>query len=457
MEHLPDWIALVEEARAGDGSARSALLSRFEPLVRSTARRLVHVDRIDDVVQESYAAALQKLPELHTAAAFPSWLRLIVRKQASRQRADSTEVTLDAVVEPAAPGADPADHLARSEVSAVVRLALTSARHQDRRLLELRYLVGWTNDELAELLGVSSGAVRKRLHDARRRLRPQLEHLNPKEQPMTDYRNYLGAVHDADLDVPAAAPLRAPADEPTVTGLKVIDTMSPIRRGGTIEMTGPAGTGHVVVTLELLYRLGRTEHDVACIGVGRAGAAIGSQPDLAHIVTEPGIPGPNAAILATGPDEAGRAFEAGSRLAAGLAAEGLDVILAIDRPTLEQLDPAVLTASAGLTPEGSVTLVALNTVDRTADTPEAIGLDTTLVFSLEHLALGIFPAIDGARSTSVMGTSDAARAAKKRLADAASLRGWFNQPMYVAQDHTGEDGTWIEPDVVEAELATLSR
>ena len=355
------------------------------------------------------------------------------------------------------PGADPAEQVTRGEVGSIVRLALATAREQDRRLLELRYLAGWTNEEVADLLSISAGAVRKRLHDARHRLRAHLEHLNPKEQMMSDYRSYLGAAHDARIDVPVAPTLRPPADGATVTGLKVIDALAPVRRGGTIEMVGPAGTGHVVITLELLYRLGRTEHDVACIGVGRAGAAIGSQPDLAHIVTEPGMPGPNAVILSASPDETAKAFEARARLAAGLAGEGLDVILAVDRLTLEQLDRAALTACAGLAAQGSVTVVAFNTFDRTSDATEPMGLDTTLVFSLEHLALGIFPAIDGARSTSTLDVSNTARAAKRRLAEAASLRAWFSQPMYVVEDHTGEDGTWLEPDAVEAELRTLAR
>lgn len=457
MKTAPDWAALVEAARAGDVVAQGELLTRFDPLARSIARRLVDRERVDDVVQESYAAAIAALPDLRTPEAFPAWLRLIVRKKAHRLRSSANEVALDAVAAPAIPGADPADYVERKEVVALVRLALASARDDDRRLLELRHIAGWTNDELAHLLGVSPGAIRKRLHDARRRLRPQLEHLNLKEHAVTDYRSYLDNIHDASVDVPAAPRLRPPAAEPTVTGLKVIDTMAPIRRGGTIEMVGPAGTGHVVVVFELLYRLGRTEHNVACIGVGRAKAAIGSQPDLAHIVTESGIPGPNAAILTGDAAATAQAFEAGSRLAAGLAAQGLDVILAVDRPSLEQLDPATLTASAGLATEGSVTVVALNTVDRCADTPVPMGMDTTLVFSLEHLTLGIFPAIDGARSTSTLDVSDSARAAKQRLANAASLRAWFSQPLYVAQDYTGEDGTWIEPDTVETELAAFTR
>lgn len=444
-------------AREGDRVAESELLTRFEPLVRSLAQRLVADALVDDVVQETYLAASAALPRLRTPEAFPAWLRLIVRKQASRLRPRAAEVSLQASAEQDAPGADPAEHAERNDVIAIVRSALAAASDRDRRLLELRHVAGWSIEQIAELLAISPGAVRKRLHDARRRLRPVLAHLNPKEQAVTNYRAYLGAVHTADLDVPTGAPsLQAPDPNPTTTGLKVIDTMAPVRRGGTIEMTGPAGTGQVVVLFELLYRLGRTEDGTACVAVGRSGAAIGSQPDLSHIVTEAGIPGPNAAILVDTPADTERAFQAAARLAAGLAHEGLDVILAVDQPSLRQLTTAQVAASAGLGPDGSVTVVALNIHDRGANATAPLGLDTTLVFSVEHLALGIFPAVDGVRSSSTLDLTDTARTAKNQLANAADLRNWFNQPLYVAQDFTGDDGTWCEPADAEAELSALT-
>lgn len=272
---------------------------------------------------------------------------------------------------------------------------------------------------------------------------------------MTDHRSFLGLVHRPDIAVPVAAGLGAAGPDPTVTGLKVVDTMAPIRRGGTIEMVGPAGTGHLVVTLELLYRLGRTEHGTACVGVGRSGAAIGSQPDLGCLVDEDGIPGPNAVILAAGDGDSRRAFEAGTRLAAGLATTGLDVVLAVDRPTLGALAPSDLVSAGGLASEGSVTVVALNTLDRGEPEPDPIGLDATLVFSVEHLALGVFPAIDGSRSTSSLAITPAARDAKERLTNAAALRTLFDQPMFVAKPHTGVDGTWCEPADTESELSSL--
>lgn len=462
VQEPPDWIALVEAACAGDQQARASVLARFTPLVRATASRLIDVDRVDDVVQESLAAALRSLPDLRTPAAFPSWLRLIVRKQASRLRGYDIDVALNDVAltdldRVDGYETDPADQVEHRDLAAVVRVALGAVSDQDRRLLELRYLAGWTNDELAELLGVTNGTIRKRLHDARRRLRPHIEHLNPKDHAMTDYRSYLNAVHDASVAVPAASPLRPAGPAPTVTGLKVIDAMAPIRRGGTIEMVGPAGTGHLVLALELVYRIGRTEHDVACVAIGRAGAAIGSQPHLGHVVTEEGMPGPCAAILTTTAAETADAFASGAQLAAGLAAAGLDVVLVVDEPSLQQLDPRALADAAGLADEGSVTVIALRALDRAVGTPPPIGLDATLVFSIEQFALGIFPAVDPTLSTSIFDITAAGQAARQRLIDAWTLRAWFNQPLFIAQDYTGDGGTWLEPDIIQAELAELTR
>jgi RNA polymerase sigma-70 factor, ECF subfamily len=165
-----DWIDLVVSARAGDAVAAGELLRRFEPLVRAPASRLIDGGDVDDVVQSSLVVALERLTMLRTPAAFPSWLRLIVRKQASLQRGRPAPTPMTSVERPAPDGRDPANVAQARAVTDAVHLALGELGDDDRRLLELRYLAGWSNTELARLLDVSDGALRKRLHDARQRL-----------------------------------------------------------------------------------------------------------------------------------------------------------------------------------------------------------------------------------------------------------------------------------------------
>ncbi len=73
------------------------------------------------------------------------------------------------------------------------------------------------------------------LSDPDRRLRPALSHLHePKEHLMSELHRYLDNVHNAgDIDIANHQPLGRP--EPfvaTPTGLKIIDTMAPVVRGG---------------------------------------------------------------------------------------------------------------------------------------------------------------------------------------------------------------------------------
>jgi RNA polymerase sigma-70 factor (ECF subfamily) len=453
VQGTPDWVDEVIAAGAGDLEARATLVRRFTPLVRSTARRLTDADAIDDVAQQSFEAALRALPGLRTPEAFPSWLRLIVRREASRLRDARTSPINDDDHVDNTSCSDPSRAAEVAELAAVVRVALGQVSDQDRRLLELRYLAGWTNDELAVALDLSPGALRKRLHDARRRLRPHLEHLNPKETTVTtDYRQYLGSVHDAGVKVPEPPPLGPTTGGRTVTGLKVIDAMAPLRRGGCVEIVGPLGTGHLVLVLELLYRLGRTERDVACVATGRLGAEV----DLRILVTETGIPGPNVAVLADGHAEITAAFDASARLASGLAAAGHDVALVVDQSAIDHLDRSRIVAAAGLAAEGSVTVVAVRARDRGKADPASLGFETRLVLSIEQFALGIFPAIDPLASSSELQGADAGADVRRRLADAAELREWFGQPMFLAEDYTGEKGIWVEPATSERELARLT-
>lgn len=384
-----EWTEVVDRARAGDIDAQGSLLTQFAPLVRATASRLVAPDEVDDVVQETFAVALVQLANLRTVEAFPAWLRLIVRKQAHRHRRARIQSDHLGAIHSVEHSDDPAVTAAKNDIASLVRIALGTASDVDRRLLELRYLAGWSNSELATQLGISTGAVRKRLHDARKRLRPELEHLNPKDTPMNHLDRHLGGHR--------------------------------LRRCRSLRCT---------------HRI-----------------PVRSRPSRDRA----GTPAATAAILYSEPDDAHRSVHAGSRLAAGLAAAGRDVVLLIDGATLDHLDPSVLQTHAGMAEGGSVTLVALRPVARGDDPPAPLGLDTTLVFSIEQFALGIFPAIDPAVSTSALPGPGVAAALRDQLERAAKVRSWFHQDLFVAADFTGREGTWVEPDAADEELRALIR
>ena len=65
-------------------------------------------------------------------------------------------------------GIDPEVHVGVADLSACVRRAVDALPHGQRRAVLLFYLSGLSYKETANLLGIEVGAVRTRLHKARK-------------------------------------------------------------------------------------------------------------------------------------------------------------------------------------------------------------------------------------------------------------------------------------------------
>ena len=174
-------IELVERSRAGDKRAFEALIGMYWRRAEAVAAAVVNGDQhaIDDVVQESFIRAYDKLESLSDDARFGPWLLRIVRNQAVtwlRRHAKVSHYQLDQV---------DASQQEQSEVDEadadpwVVALpqALAALRPADREMLTLKYQAGLDYQQISESLGISLAAVEKRLYRARRRLEQQLSQI----------------------------------------------------------------------------------------------------------------------------------------------------------------------------------------------------------------------------------------------------------------------------------------
>ena len=114
----------------------------------------------EDIAQESFLAAVRNLDRFDRRRPFGPWLHRIVVNRAidwSRARALRREVTGVAAPEPEAPvreSGGQAEELAAG-------LAELGAEH--RAVIVLRYLLGYTPGEIAELLDLPRGTVNSRL------------------------------------------------------------------------------------------------------------------------------------------------------------------------------------------------------------------------------------------------------------------------------------------------------
>jgi RNA polymerase sigma factor (sigma-70 family) len=165
----------VDRLRAGDLAAFDALYRKYLPLVGRVIRDNVHnpADE-DDVVQDVFIRAVERLGSLREPERFRPWLLAIARNAAiDHRRARRTVVSLDAesldAVGPAALLDD--DPVELAELAASVRGLVAGLSARDATAITLVTQLGFGPREVATALGVSVSAAKVLLHRARRRLR----------------------------------------------------------------------------------------------------------------------------------------------------------------------------------------------------------------------------------------------------------------------------------------------
>lgn len=178
--------ALVRAARAGDRDAFGRLVRRHLEAAHGAALAVVR-DAADaeDVCQDAFVAAIERLDDCRPEEKFRGWLLVIVRNRAldllRRQHVRRAE-SLDAEPQSRSPEVaalatrEPAPDVAaeRADARAQLAAALETLTDTRREVLLLHDVEGWTHREIAAHLGLAEGTVRAHLFWARRALRDRL-------------------------------------------------------------------------------------------------------------------------------------------------------------------------------------------------------------------------------------------------------------------------------------------
>lgn len=150
-----DGWELVERAREGDRDAFGELFRRHHAAVFRVARSRVPHTLAEDVAAETFARAWVALPRYkRTGAPFVAWLYAIARNVAAdalrrASRTDSHGELDDRAHDP---------WTGHAEAQALAD-ALATLPEEQRQVIELKYLLGLTNDEVGAALGKKPGAV----------------------------------------------------------------------------------------------------------------------------------------------------------------------------------------------------------------------------------------------------------------------------------------------------------
>jgi uncharacterized protein len=172
---------LVAAALGGDPAAFAALVERNRDRIEAVVERMVGGEA-EDVVQEALLRAYLGLSQLRDPARVDAWLcGIAVNLAKMRLRRRVLERRL--VVEPGL-----GEGFEEREMLDLVRDAVDVLPAGQRDVVLMHYIDGLSCDEIAALLGSSPGAVRVRLHRARRQLREQLAAFAPSPTTKEEIR-----------------------------------------------------------------------------------------------------------------------------------------------------------------------------------------------------------------------------------------------------------------------------
>ena len=181
-----DDVQLIQRVLEGDDTAFSTLVRKYQRSVHALAWRKIGDFHIaEDITQDTFLKAYQKLSTLKEPQSFASWLYVITTNHCKawfrkkQSWAQSLENTSSIQVEKATySGYIIAENERVTEETQreVVKKLLAKLQESDRTVITLHYLGGMTYEEISNFLGVSEATIRNRLYRARRRLK--------KEEPM---------------------------------------------------------------------------------------------------------------------------------------------------------------------------------------------------------------------------------------------------------------------------------
>ena len=323
-----------------------------------------------------------------------------------------------------------------------------------------------------------------------------------------DNKGDIGA--ETHLPIHRAAPTyeeQAAATELLETGIKVVDLIMPIAKGGKIGLFGGAGVGKTVALMELIRNIAH-EHAGYSVFAG-VGERTREGNDFYHEMTDSGVIDKVSLVYGQMNEPPGNRLRVGLTgltMAEAFRDEGRDVLMFIDniyrytlagtevsallgrmpsavgyQPTLAE-EMGVLQERITSTKTGSITsfqAIYVPADDLTDPSPATTfaHLDATLVLSRQISELGIYPAVDPLDSTSrmldpnvigqehydcargvqavlqrykelqdiiaILGMDELSEDDKQTVTRARKVQRFLSQPFFVAETFTGTDGKYV--------------
>jgi RNA polymerase sigma-70 factor, ECF subfamily len=177
---------LIEGCRQGDPEAFRALFEKYKDMVYSIALRYSGDTAIaQDIAQDTFLKLFSTLGSFRGDSNFEAWLYRMVVNSCFDQKRRTRRLTplLDEILDGLrTPDVSVLDEVLRSEISTHVRSVIDSLPANQRMVVVLRYTQGLSYEEIAGIVGCSSGTIASRLNRAHKLLERRLSRLAGKRR-----------------------------------------------------------------------------------------------------------------------------------------------------------------------------------------------------------------------------------------------------------------------------------
>ena len=182
---------IVQQVVAGDVNGFARLLKRYQAHVVGIVKKHVPFDQVEEVAQDVFVRVYQSLPTFKGNDRFKQWLSTITIRTCYdfwRKQYRHREIPLSSLSDQHQLWLEEATSRSSSqsfyegdslrEAREILDWALDRLSAEDRMVLELVYLEGYSIKEAANLLGWSSVNVKVRSFRARKKLHKLIEDMS---------------------------------------------------------------------------------------------------------------------------------------------------------------------------------------------------------------------------------------------------------------------------------------
>jgi RNA polymerase sigma-70 factor (ECF subfamily) len=192
-----DESLIIAQAQQGSLAAFNQLVMAYQGTAYNVAFRLMgQQEAAADACQDAFLKAYKAIKQ-YRGGSFKSWLLRIVTntcydqlrhnsRRPSTSLEDLTEESADYNIKLASNGERPEEHVLRDELNSLLQSGINQIPEDQRIVLVLSDIQGFSYQEIAELIDQPLGTVKSRLSRGRRRLRDFL--LAQKELLPGQYR-----------------------------------------------------------------------------------------------------------------------------------------------------------------------------------------------------------------------------------------------------------------------------